>query len=174
MSLAKLPAGVVGVVSNASGFSSGTDTVNDHTFMTNSLTRLAINGTTGTFTQDSTNGGNLIWTKTSTAIAQAPGWSISAAGAIRTTATALVAVFNEVTVVGAGQGVALWDCPIGATLRVVNIGANTLTVYPQDGASAINSNGVGVGASLLANTQADFVRITATNWRAYRSTITVL
>lgn len=77
-----------------------------------------------------------------------PALGVSAAGTNQGTATALTANVNQVTTVGAGQGVALPTPVPGAEPIVVsNQGAHTLSVYPPTGVE-IDALGVNVAYSL--------------------------
>src|ERR1700728_1340481 len=74
---------------------------------------------------------------------------IVAAGTTQATATVLAAVFNQVDTTPASSGVAL---PLSTgkhtvpcqTVYVFNNGANTLTVYPQNGSSDTVNGGASV------------------------------
>lgn len=121
----------------------------------------------GDITQSGSNGGSITLTRTSTIVT--PGvctTGISAAGSIRTDATALTAFFNNVTTVGAGQGVALWDAPVNSMLVVRNAGANALNVYPENGTNTINGGGGGVAVSVATASIAFFFHTSSTAWTA--------
>lgn len=75
---------------------------------------------------------------------------ISAAGTVQGDATALTAIFNEVTTTPAATGVRLPQL-LGVFIAVANRGANTLNVWPFSGAS------INAGAPDAAVTQATTV-----------------
>jgi hypothetical protein len=120
--------------------------------------------TDGDLAQDATDGGNLLWTKTSTAVAQAAATGLTASGTIITDALDLTAVFNHVTTAAASTGVQLWDAPIGSQLVVVNSGANALNVWPHSGTGTINSGVAGAAVAVATNTYNVFVRVSSTDW----------
>jgi len=120
--------------------------------------------TDGDLAQDATNGGNLLWTKTSTAVAQAAATGLTATGTIITDALDLTAVFNNITTVAASTGVQLWDAPVGAQITVVNSGANALNVWPHSGTGTINGGVAGAAVAIAAEAYAIFTRVSSTNW----------
>lgn len=95
---------------------------------------------------------------------------ISAAGTTQATATPLTGQINNVTTVAAGTGVNLPSSTGvggGAALSIVvqNSGANTLIVYPAQGASdTINGQAAATGVQLLPGTVATFNCTTAGAW----------
>jgi len=77
---------------------------------------------------------------------------ISAAGSTQANATALTTEINQISTCTAGQGVALPAALTGATIFVINNGANSLQVYGNN-ASADTIDGVvtGTGVSQMVN-----------------------
>lgn len=133
----------------------------------NNLNRWSVD-TTGNFAQNATNGGSIILGNANTSVRQPTGGSISAAGSVIGDATQLVAVYNQVTTVGAGQGVKLWDAGNGTALFVQNLGANDLELYPPDASSVFNSAAAGSPITLAAATNQIAVcfKIAANTWAA--------
>ena len=73
---------------------------------------------------------------------------LTAAGSTNLTALALTAVINQLATVGSGTGVILPANPVpGQRCVVMNDGANTLTVYANDG-STIDTVAGATGVSL--------------------------
>lgn len=70
--------------------------------------------------------------------------TVSAAGSTSSDATSLSSIYNRVTTVTAGQGVALPGCEMGATVYVANAGANLLTVYPGASATIAGASSYGI------------------------------
>lgn len=84
-------------------------------------------------------------------------------------ATALTTSTNVVsTVAVAGDGVRLPDGMVGDSLNILNIGANTCTVYPPVG-SRINGLSTNGGFSLPTNTAVWIQKFTSTRWMAFLS-----
>lgn len=94
--------------------------------------------------------------------------AISAAGSTQGTATSLTASINVITTAAASTGVVLSDSMIGDEYDILNLGGNTLTVYPPSGAqiNAIAANG---GFSLGTNSACKVRKFTATRWMAWLS-----
>jgi len=94
--------------------------------------------------------------------------AVSAAGTTQTDATALTTSISVITTAAASTGVRLPACEIGDEVDILNLGANTLTVYPDSGAriNAVATNG---GVSLATNTAMKIRRFTSTRWMAYLS-----
>lgn len=151
------------VTSNGQDITAGTDSAHSVQFKSNALNRVNIDSS-GNLNQDATNGGNLVWTKASSAVAQAFGSAISAAGTVITDATDLTAVFNNVTTVAASTGVQLWDAPQGAMIIIRNAGANALNVFPHSGTGTINGGAGGAAVSVATSSLSIFWRVSSTNW----------
>lgn len=126
---------------------------------------------TGSITQNATNGGSIILSKASTSVAQPVVTGITAAGTTVSDATALTGVHNIVSTAAAGTGVKLWAATVGTTITVQNLGANDLEVYPPDGSSSINGAAGGAGITLAAATDVIgvFTKVTATVWTGFVS-----
>jgi hypothetical protein len=153
------------ITSEGQSITIGTNSAHSCDLKSTGLTRVSI-GSDGTITQDATNGGSLVWTKTSTAVAQASATALTAAGTIISDALALVNVFNHVTTAAAATGVKLWDAPIGTKIEVVNSGANALNVFPHSASGTMNGGAAGAAVSVATNTYNIFVRVSSTNWIA--------
>jgi hypothetical protein len=91
------------------------------------------------------------------------GTGISAAGSDQAGATALTKTQNEVTTVGASQGVRLPSAEGGEWILVANQGANTLNVYPASGHS-INALATNAALSIPTDTRRLFFAATSTKW----------
>ena len=118
----------------------------------------------GSISQDGTNGGNIVLTKASTSVRQPSATTISAAGASRTDCTALTTVFSNITTVGAGQGVCLWDGGTGTFTAVKNSGGNALLVYPHSAAATINGGGGGASVSIAVGAMALCQTVATDTW----------
>lgn len=87
--------------------------------------------------------------------------AVSAAGSTANDATALTSVYNRVSTVGAGSGVKLPPCEMGATIWVTNPTATSLTVYPFDTGTTIG----GVSSlAVVSNSSACFFAVSNTRW----------
>jgi hypothetical protein len=86
--------------------------------------------------------------------------TLTAAGSSATDALALSAVHNRVTTTAASTGVKLVPAETGAIMTVANDGANSLTVYPQTGATIDGASSV----SIAATKRRLFVGISPTVW----------
>jgi len=134
----------------------GTSTATSLILRANSLTRWTIDSTNGALTQDATNGGNIVLTKASTAVAQSAADGLTATGTTVADALQLTSVTNRVTTTASGTGVKLFDTgtTAGYTVNVINRGANALLVYPADADDGINSLADGAGFSVAAGASA--------------------
>ena len=109
---------------------------------------------------------------TSAGQAQAINGQVSAtmtgAGTTQGNATAITASISVFTTTAASTGGVLADSMIGDEYEIMNLGANTLTVYPPSGGriNAIATNG---GFSLATNTACKVRKFTATRWMAWLS-----
>lgn len=84
-------------------------------------------------------------------------------------ATALTASTNVITTVTTtGDGVRLPNAMVGDSLNVLNLGANTCTVYPPTG-GRINQLATNGGFTLAANTAVWIQKFTSTRWMAFLS-----
>ena len=127
----------------------------------NALARLA-GGTTGQVL--STTGTAIQWGKTLSA-------TVSAAGTLIGTATALTAAINRVTVIGtSGHGVALPAAVAGLEVTVINddlTGDNTLKVWPSNGASDKIDGGSTDAADtnlIVAGSSRRYIAVDGENW----------
>lgn len=94
--------------------------------------------------------------------------AVTAAGTTQSDATALTASINVVTTAAASSGVILLACEVGDSQEVLNLGANTLTVYPDSGAR-INQVAADGGVLLATNTAMIFRRFSSTRWAGFLS-----
>lgn len=91
--------------------------------------------------------------------------AISAAGTTQATGTQLSEGVNTIGTVGAGSGVNLPASRAGATVTVINAGANPLLVYPLQGATdTINGIAATIGVSILPGVTAIFYATVAGAW----------
>ena len=95
--------------------------------------------------------------------------SITAAGTTISDATDLLTSSNVITTAAASSGVQLPSGEIGDQVDILNLGANTVTVYPDATANQINQLSAGTGFSLAANTAVKVKKFTATRWMAFLS-----
>lgn len=72
---------------------------------------------------------------------------LSAAGSSSSDALVLTSVYNEVSTTASSTGVQLPTTEMGASVMVVNDGANALTVYPTSGSTIDGGSSVSVAAS---------------------------
>ncbi len=104
----------------------------------------------GDFSQDATNGGDIVFARANRGVRNTVSSGASAAGTTSADATVMTSAYNNIGIVGAGQGVRFQGFPIGMTVAVRNGGANILKVYPPTG-GAILGYGTDVGADLAVN-----------------------
>lgn len=93
--------------------------------------------------------------------------AISAAGTIITDATDLARQVNNITTVGAGAGVQLFQAPVGLPIYVRNgdsSGSDDMNVWPPDASSNINAGSNGAAVILAVGETGVFIRMTATAW----------
>lgn len=102
----------------------------------------------GTLTQNATNGGSITLSKANTSVNQPASDALSAAGTTINDATQLDKVYNNVTTAGASSGVKLWNPSVGGVIWVRNGGANDLKLYPADANGNINAKGAGTALTL--------------------------
>ena len=95
--------------------------------------------------------------------------AVSAAGTAITDATDLTASINVVTTAAASSGVQLPSAEIGDEVEVLNLGANTLTIYPDSASNRINQLPAGSGMFLATNTAVKLRKFTSSRWIAYLS-----
>ena len=95
--------------------------------------------------------------------------SITAAGTSISDATDLTASINGVTTAAASSGVQLQRGEIGDEVEILNLGANAVTVYPDDTSNRINQLSAGSGFLLASNTAVKLRKYTTTRWIGYLS-----
>ena len=88
------------------------------------------------------------------------GNTLTAAGSSASDALALSTVFSRVSTTAASTGVKLPTAEAGAFLVVANDGANSLTVYPQTGATIDGASSVAIATTKRRL----FVGISPTVW----------
>jgi hypothetical protein len=89
--------------------------------------------------------------------------AITAAGNVQGTATALSNSINIVSTVSVGQGVRLPTAITGMGVKIINLSANSLAVYPAT-SGVINALAVNAAFTLGANSRLEFVASNATQW----------
>lgn len=94
---------------------------------------------------------------------------ITAAGSTNANAFQLSGAINEVTTTAASTGVLLPPIEAGASVFVMNSGANALLVYPGTGAQINALTATTGGFSIAAGGRALFVAVTGTKWGALLS-----
>lgn len=119
----------------------------------------------GDFANDGTNGGNIVFSKTGTTVADEVATSLTAAGTVQGDALGLTHVVNDVTTTASGTGVRFTDASnwIGKTVWVVNYGANTLKLYPATG-DEINQRGTNGATTIAAGLSNVCVALTTERW----------
>ena len=95
--------------------------------------------------------------------------TVSAAGTAIASATRLTASINVVTTAAASSGVQLPNCEIGDEVDVLNLGANSVTIYPDTSSNRINALSAGSGFTLATNTAVKLRKYTTTRWIGYLS-----
>jgi hypothetical protein len=95
--------------------------------------------------------------------------TITAAGTVITDATDLTASINVVTTAAASTGVQLQSCEIGDEVEILNLGANSVKVYPDSSSATINQLSAGAAFTLATNTACKARKFTATKWMAWLS-----
>ena len=95
--------------------------------------------------------------------------SVTAAGTAISDATDLTATINVVTTAAASSGVQLPNCEIGDSVEILNLGANSVTVYPDTSSNRINQLSAGSGFLLATNTSCWLRKWTSSRWTAYLS-----
>jgi len=147
----------------------GTDSAHGFGFQINSNEVWNLDAS-GNLNQNATNGGNLVLTKASSAVAQPYAATVSAAGTTISDATDLTAVHNAITSCSSGQGVQLWDAPLGAVISVFNNqGSDVLRVYPHSGSGTIDAASAGAAIQLGIYQKAFFIRLSSTAWSMHIS-----
>lgn len=92
--------------------------------------------------------------------------AITAAGSTQGTATAIYSDVNVVSTAAASTGVLLpSNRSAGDTVEVVNLGANSLSVYPPTGGN-INTGAANAAFAVASTKGAVFRQVTATQWTA--------
>ncbi len=89
---------------------------------------------------------------------------ISAAGSTQGTATAITTDINIVSTVGASQGVVLPTATAGRVLKVTNLGANALSIYPASGAS-IDALSANAATTLAVGMSIEIMATSTTVWK---------
>lgn len=106
------------------------------------------------------------WTANISGTSAAAGSALTAAGTVITDALDLVAPYNNVTTVGSGAGVQLYEAAIGSSITVRNSGNAQLNVYPPTASGVINELAAGTAFPLNVRSVAVFKKITSTIWIA--------
>lgn len=84
-------------------------------------------------------------------------------------ATSLTASTNVITTVTtSGDGVIIPNSEVGDSINILNLGANTCTVYPPT-SGRINQLSTNGGFSLAANTAVTLRKFSSTRWMAFLS-----
>lgn len=121
----------------------------------------------GHLNQDATNGGNLVWTKASSAVVQRVESGIVAAGTTIADATALTGIYHRVDNVASNTGVKIWNAPVGTRLEIMNNAGNTLKIYSHDAGVFINGSPGSTAQTLNSGAVCFAVRLDATNWQLF-------
>jgi len=95
--------------------------------------------------------------------------TVTAAGTGITDAFDLIASINTITTAAASSGVQLPSGEIGDQVEILNLGANTVTVYPDSSSNRINQLTAGTGFSLPINTAVKLRKFSSTRWMAWLS-----
>lgn len=104
-----------------------------------------------------------------TAICGTTETGLTAAGSTSADALQLSSVNNRVTTTASGAGVLLPPLEVGATVTVMNSGANALLVYPGTGNQINALTATTGGFSVAAGGRALFIAYTPTIWGAVLS-----
>lgn len=95
--------------------------------------------------------------------------SVVAAGTTITDATDLTASVSVIITAASGSGVQIPSVEISDELEILNLGANTVKVYPDSSTATINQLTGGAAFSLAVNTAVKVKKYTATKWMAWLS-----
>jgi len=95
--------------------------------------------------------------------------TVTASGTTIADAFDLIASINVLTTVASGTGVQLPSGMIGDQVEILNLGANTVTVYPDSSTTRINQLTAGTGFSLGINTAVKLRKFSSTRWIAWLS-----
>jgi len=95
--------------------------------------------------------------------------TVTAAGTVIGDAFDLIASINVITTAGASSGVQLPSAMIGDQVEILNLGANTVTVYPDSTSNRINQLTAGTGFALGINTAVKLRKFSSTRWMAWLS-----
>lgn len=95
--------------------------------------------------------------------------TVTAAGTTITDAFDLTASLNIITTAASGSGVQLYNGEIGDSQEIMNLGANTVVVYPDTSSNRINQLTAGAGFNLAPNTTVIVKKYTTTRWAAFLS-----
>jgi len=95
--------------------------------------------------------------------------SITAAGTTISDATDLAASINIITTAAASTGVQLPSSMVSDQVEILNLGANSVTVYPDSSSNQINQLSAGSGFTLAANTAVKLRKFSTTRWMAWLS-----
>lgn len=90
---------------------------------------------------------------------------LSAAGSAIGDALQLSHFINVLGTVGSGTGAKLFSAPVGATVHVVNGGANALALYPENSSGVINGGSPAASVAVAAGELAICLRTSATGWQ---------
>jgi hypothetical protein len=95
--------------------------------------------------------------------------ALTSSGNSQGTALLLTRPINDVTTVAASSGVVLPAATAGTRVVIRNGGANTLNVYPANGAQ-INTLGTNVAFSHVTSTVLEFIAFSTTQWYTLNAT----
>jgi hypothetical protein len=90
--------------------------------------------------------------------------TVTAAGTTISDAFDLVASINVITTAAASSGVQLPSAMVGDEIEILNLGANSVTVYPDSSSARINALTAGAGFLLAPNTAVKCRKFTTTRW----------
>lgn len=94
---------------------------------------------------------------------------LTATGTTNADALQLSAVINQVSTTASGTGVILPPLEPGASVFVMNSGANALLVYPGTGSQINALTATTQGFSVASGGRAQFIAFTSTKWGAILS-----
>ena len=95
--------------------------------------------------------------------------TVSASGTSISDAKRLATSINVVTTAAASSGVQLPSAEIGDEVEILNIGSNSVVVYPDASTARINNLSTGSGFTLATNTAVKLRKFTKLRWIGYLS-----
>ncbi len=94
---------------------------------------------------------------------------LTATGSTRSNALQLTKIYNSIDTAASGTGVLLPPIQMGATIYIVNSGANTIKIYPYETGTTVNQT---TSASISKDHTSIFFAVTNAMWYSINGTKT--